>query len=463
MKLAAAALSALLTTVLVSNAHGQGTTSDGSMPQAPATLDSQAESAPSSTSQSAMSQGEYLARVGNCVACHSVPGGEPFAGGLKMAVPNVGVIYTTNITPDPETGIGNYTFEDFDRSMREGITKDGRRMYPAMPYPSYAKTSEADMRALYDYFMKEVQPVKQANLPEETSGWMSARWLLAIWNFFFLDDDPYETVAEQNAEWNRGAYLVQGLGHCGACHTPRGMLFQEKGLDGDDSDFLAGALLDHWSAPALNGDVNSGLGRWSDADVFEFMKTGKNQFGTAFGTMVEVINSSTAFMTDADLKAMAVYLKTIPANEEEDVEPYKYDDTSTKQLTAFQFEQRGSQPYYEYCSSCHGFDGRGAGVKMLPPLAGNPVVLDPRPDSLINLTLNGSLRLVTQGHVETFDMPPFYILMSDQQIADVVTFIRGAWGNSPREAEEVTAEQVAAIRAATKPVDSNDVVVLRMK
>ena len=410
-----------------------------------------------------MSQGEYLARVGNCVACHSIPGGEPFAGGLKMAVPKVGFIYSTNITPDPETGIGNYTFEDFDRSMREGITKDGRRMYPAMPYPSYAKTSETDMRALYDYFMKEVKPVKQANLPEETSGWMSARWLLAVWNFFFLDDDPFEAEEEQSAEWNRGAYLVEGLGHCGACHTPRGFLFQEKGTDSDDSDFLAGALLDHWSAPALNGDVNSGLGRWADTDIVDFMKSGKNKFGTAFGTMVEVINSSTAYMTDADLKAMATYLKTIPANEEEDVEPYKYDDASTKQLTAFQFEQRGSQPYYEYCSSCHGFDGRGAGVKMLPPLAGNPVVLDPRPDSLINLTLNGSLRLVTQGHVETFDMPPFYILMSDQQIADVVTFIRSAWGNAPQEANEVSAEQVATIRAATKPVGSNDVVVLRMK
>lgn len=417
----------------------------------------------SALGQESISQGEYLARLGNCVACHSVPGGEPLAGGLKMAVPNVGVIYSTNITPDPATGIGSYTFEDFDRAMREGITKDGRRMYPAMPYPSYAKISESDMRAMYDYFMKEVKPVNHANLPEETSGWMSARWLLAVWNFFFLDEDPYESEEDQSAEWNRGAYLVEGLGHCGACHTPRGFLFQEKGLEAGDSDFLAGALLDHWSAPALNGDVNSGLGRWSEGDVAEFMKTGKNNFGTAFGTMVEVINSSTSFMSDADLKAMAVYLKSLPAAEEENIAPYEYDDTATKQLMSFQFEQRGAQPYYEFCASCHGFDGRGAGVKMLPALAGNPVVLDPRPDSLINLTLNGSLRLVTQGHVETFDMPPFYLLMSDQQIADVVTFIRGAWGNAPKDAEGITPEQVADIRAATKPVGSNDVVVLRMK
>jgi mono/diheme cytochrome c family protein len=431
-------LAAVAQTLLVPTAHGQETTSQ------------------------AISQGEYLARVGNCVACHSIAGGAPFAGGLKMAVPKIGVIYSTNITPDPETGIGSYSFEDFDNAMRKGVAKDGHNLYPAMPYPSYAKTSEADMHTLYDYFMKEVQPVKQANQANETSGWLSKRWLLSVWNFFFLDDDPYEAESEQNAEWNRGAYLTQGLGHCGACHTPRGMVFQEKGLDGDDSDFLAGALLDHWSAPALNGDVNSGLGRWSETDLAEFMKTGKNKFGTAFGTMVEVVNSSTQFFTDADLKALSVYLKTLPANDEEGATPYKYDESTAKQLASLAFEQRGAKDYFEFCVSCHGYDGRGVGV-LMPSLAGNPVVLDPRPESLINLTLNGSLRLVTNGHAETFDMPPFYVLMSDDRIADVVTFLRNSWGNSPVEAKTISAEQVAAIRAGTTPVGTDDVVVLKMK
>jgi mono/diheme cytochrome c family protein len=418
----------------------------------------------SALAQDNMSQGEYLARVGNCVACHSIPGGEPLAGGLKMRVPRVGIIYTTNITPDPETGIGGYSFDEFDAAMREGIAKDGHHLYPAMPYPSYAKMSDADMHALYDYFMKEVKPVKQKNKENETSGILSARWLLSLWNLFFLDDDPYETVEAKGAEWNRGAYLVQGLGHCGACHTPRGMLFQEKGLDGEDSDFLSGALLDHWSAPPLNGDINSGLGRWTETDVADFMRAGKNKFGTAFGTMVEVINSSTQYWTENDLKAMATYLKTLPAEEEEGAQPYQYDDATTKQLVSFDFSARGAQPYFEYCVSCHGYNGRGAGV-LMPSLAGNPVVLDPRPESLINLAVNGSLRIVTKGNAETFDMPPFHILMSDEKIADVVTFIRQAWGNGGKNSADkaVTAEHVATIRAATTPVGSDDVVVLRMK
>ena len=209
----------------------------------------------------------------------------------------------------------------------------------------------------------------------------------------------------------------------------------------------------------MNGDINSGLGRWTDAEVADFLRTGKNRFGTAFGTMVEVVNSSTQYMTDNDLKAMSVFLKSMPPEEEEGAEPYKYDEASAKQLASLKFSQRGSQEYFEFCVSCHGYNGRGAGV-LMPSLAGNPVVLDPRPESLINLTVNGSLRLVTKGNAETFDMPPFHILMSNQRIADVVTYIRTAWGHS---GSEVTAEQVANIRAATTPVSSDDIVVLRMK
>ncbi|GAB1257534.1 cytochrome c [Aurantivibrio plasticivorans] len=415
-------------------------------------------SAADAMAQDSMSDGEYIARLGNCVACHTVEGGEPFAGGFKMAVPMLGNIYTTNITPDKETGIGNYTFEDFDNAMRLGVAKDGHNLYPAMPYPSYAKITEPDMRALYDYFMNEVEPVNQPNIPNEIPDHLSMRWPLSVWNLLMLDDDRYSPDPNQSDEWNRGAYLTQGLGHCGACHTPRGIMMQEKGLDESDSAFLAGAPLDHWSASSLNGDINSGLGRWSEEDIVAFMRDGKNRFGTAFGTMVEVINNSTQYMTDADLKAMAVYLKSLPAVNEKNDQPWEYSDATAKAIQAFDFSATGSQVYFEYCGSCHAYDGAGHSLDM-PSLAGNPVIMDPDPSSLINLTLNGSLRLVRDGAPETFDMPYFRGLLDDQQIADVVTFMRQSWGH---KASGVSAEDVAVIRTATDPT-KHDVVVLRMR
>ncbi len=418
-----------------------------------------AQSAAPEQSAQPISQGEYLARLGNCVACHTVAGGEAFAGGLKMAVPDYGFIYATNITPDPETGIGNYSFEDFEAAMRRGVAKDGHRLYPAMPYPSYAKMSDGDMHALYDYFLKEVKPVKQANQPEEIDNWFNPRSFLGVWNFFFLDDEPYEQDEKQSAAWNRGAYLTEGLGHCGACHTPRGFMFQEKGLDSSDKDFLAGAPLDHWSAPSLNSDPNSGLGRWSEAEIAEFLKTGKNKFGTAFGTMVEVVNNSTQYMTADDLQATAVYLKSLPPYREKSATPYSYDEKTAAQLAAFDFTVPGSQTYYEYCVSCHAYDGSGRGLSI-PGLAGNPVVLDPYPESLVNLTLNGSLRVIANDRPESFDMPYFRQLLNDQQVADVVNFMRSSWGNS---ASAVKAEAVAEMRAATQAAPNDDVVVLKMK
>jgi alcohol dehydrogenase (quinone), cytochrome c subunit len=423
------------------------------------TLAQEAAQPATPTASPPASAGEYLARIGNCIACHSVADGAPYAGGLKMAVPDYGHIYSTNITPDPETGIGKYTFEDFDAAMRRGVAKDGHRLFPAMPYPSYAKLSADDMRALYDYFMKEVKPVKQANQPEQIDAWINPRRLMGLWNLVNLDDDPFEKDPKQSDAWNRGAYLTEGLGHCGACHTPRGMLFAEKGMDSSDDDFLAGAPLDHWSAPSLNQDINSGLGRWSEADIAQFMKTGKNKFGSAFGTMVEVVNNSTQYMTDADLNAMAVYLKSLPANNEKSATPYKYDAATHTELSKLEFKTPGAQIYYEYCVSCHSYDGSGHG-SSIPGLAGNPVVLDPNAHSLVNLTLNGSLRVVANGRPESFDMPYFRSLLSDQQIADVVNFMRTSWGNS---APAVSVKVVTEMRAATNPAPNNDVVVLKMK
>ncbi len=405
-----------------------------------------------------MSRGEYVARLANCIACHSTPDGAPFAGGLKMNVPMLGDIYTTNITPDKETGIGNYTYDDFEKAMREGIAKDGHHLYPAMPYPSYAKMSDADIHALYDFFMKEVKPIKQANKADEIPGWKNVRWALGVWNMLFLDKGAYEDKSAHDAAWNRGAYLVQGPGHCGACHTPRGLFFQEKGLDGTEAAFLEGAPLDNWYSPSLNGDINAGLGRWTEQDIVDFLKNGRNEHGTAFGTMVEVVNNSTAHMSDADLHAIAVYLKSLPPQKEKGATPYKYDDSTTQMLTKLKFDEPGAVTYYQYCVSCHLYDGKGQGLYQ-PGLAGNPVVLDQDPSSLVNLTLNGSLRVITSGKPHAYGMPFFRVLRNDQQIADVLTFVRRSWGNN---APAVTPEQVAKIRMATDPT-RNDIVVLKMK
>ncbi len=423
-------------------------------PSTPAT-DSAAQAA-----AAGLSHGEYVARLGNCVACHSLPESAPLSGGLKMAVPLLGNIYATNITPDDATGIGEYTFDEFDRVMRTGVARDGHRLYPAMPYPSYAKMSQQDMQALYDFLMNEVTAVNQANIPSEITGIKSVRWPLAVWNVLTVDNDPYEAEEGKSDAWNRGAYLIQGLGHCGACHTPRGLLLQEKGLDEGDSDFLSGAPLDNWTASSLNGDVNSGLGRWSEADLVEFLKAGHNRFGTAFGTMVEVVNNSTQHMSDADLQGMAEYLKSLPAVVEANATPYAYNDAETQQQLALDFSKPGARIYNEYCSNCHVTSGAGY-YPYQPPLAGNPVIMDPDASSLINLTLNGSLRVVAdEGRPDVNDMPYFRQLLSDQEIADALTFVRSSWGNS---AGAVSATQVAEIREATDPSSNDDIHVLRMK
>jgi mono/diheme cytochrome c family protein len=401
------------------------------------------------------SQGEYLARAGDCVACHSVPGGKAFAGGLKMGSP-LGNIYSTNITPDPETGIGDYSLEDFDRAVRRGVARDGHRLYPAMPYPSYAKLTDADVAALYGFFMKEVPPVHQVNLKNEIPSFLSFRWPLAIWSLVFTTSGSYVAKSSHDAEWNRGAYLVQGLGHCGACHTPRGFAFQEKALDDSSAVYLSGALLDAWYAPDLRGDVRSGLGSWSKDDLTVFLKNGHNRAETAFGSMIDVVNNSTPYLSDNDINAIAVYLKSLPATSAQ--EPVAYDDATTAALQSGHARQPGAAIYVGTCANCHGFDGKGFGP-YTPALAGNPVVLDDDASSLINLVLNGSNPLVVKGTPDPYRMPQFRQQYTDEDIAEVTTFIRNGWGN---KAPTVTAGQVGRLRKMTDP-NSDQVIILKMR
>jgi mono/diheme cytochrome c family protein len=396
-------------------------------------------------------KGEYLARAGDCIACHSVRGGKAFAGGLRMGTP-MGDIYSTNITPDTETGIGAYSLEDFDRAVRAGVAKDGHRLFPAMPYPSYAKISDEDIQALYTFFMKEVPPVKQANKPSDVS-----RWPLAFWNAIYRPKGAYAARTDHDAGWNRGAYLVEGLGHCGACHTPRGWLLQEKALDEDKSgNYLQGAELDAWSAPNLRGDRRTGLGAWSQDDIVAFLKSGHNDKGVAFGSMLDVVNNSTPYFADDDIRAMAAFLKSLPATAPQ--AEFAYDDAATKALQSGKPQGTGATIYLGTCAPCHGMDGKGQ-APFMPPLAGNPAVLDANPSSLINLVLNGADPLVVKGVPDAYRMPQFRIQLNDEAIADVLSFVRGAWGNATAG---VTPAQVNKLRPVTDP-SSDRVIVLKMR
>ena len=398
---------------------------------------------------------EYLARAADCVACHSTPGGKAFTGGLKMGTP-LGAIYSTNITPDHDTGIGKYSLADFDLAVRQGIAKDGHHLYPAMPYPSYVKLTDADVTALYRFFMTQVPPVRQTNLKSEIPPILSVRWPLAFWNFFFAPSGSYVAKSSHDAAWNRGAYLVQGLGHCGACHTPRGASLQEKALDDRSANYLAGADLDGWYASSLRGDMRIGLGTWSKKDVGEFLKYGHNRVGTAFGSMIEVVNNSTSYFSDSDIDAIASYLKSLPATSAQ--QAFTYNNTTTEALRSGPATQPGGAVYAVSCSSCHGFDAKGF-TPYMPTLAGNPVVLDDNPSSLINEVLNGSIPLAAKGTPDAYRMPQFRQQLSDQDIADVITFIRNQWGN---QASAVTARQVATLRKTTDPT-SDHVIILKMR
>jgi alcohol dehydrogenase (quinone), cytochrome c subunit len=388
-----------------------------------------------------VTRGAYLAKAGDCIACHSAPKGKPFAGGLPMNTP-MGKIYTTNITPDPATGIGQWSEADFDRALRRGVAKDGHNLYPAMPYPSYAKVSDDDVQALYAYFMKGVAPVQQGNRESDIPFPLNMRWPLKLWNMVFLEEGVYRSKSSQDVEWNRGAYLVQGLGHCGSCHTPRGIAFEEKALDETGSAFLSGGLLDGWFASNLTGEHNVGLGRWSGAELTSFLKTGANAHATAFGSMTDVINHSTQSLSDSDLAAMSRYLKSLPAAGGTGAPAYAADTAATTALLAHPAGNAGARVYASYCMHCHGVDGT-AYAPFLAPLAGNPNLMEKDASSLINVTLNGTQDLVIQGIPAAYPMPKFADVLNDQQIADVLSFIRSGWNNG---AGTVDATAVAKMR-----------------
>ncbi|WP_097306333.1 cytochrome c [Pseudomonas chlororaphis] len=421
-----------------------------------ALLGSASLSAAETDRQALIKQGEYLARAGDCVACHTAKDGKPFAGGLPMETP-IGTIYSTNITPD-KTGIGEYSFDDFDKAVRHGVAKSGSSLYPAMPYPSYARVSDADMQALYAYFMQGVAPVVQENRDSDIPWPLSMRWPLAGWRWMFAPSvaglqGSGQAQAAQDPVVSRGAYLVEGLGHCGACHTPRALTMQEKALSASEgSQFLAGsAPLEGWIAKSLRGDHKDGLGSWSEEQLVQFLKTGRSDRGAVFGGMSDVVVHSMQYMSQDDLTAIARYLKSLPAVDAND-QPHQYDKAVAEALWKGDDSKPGASVYIDNCAACHRTDGHGY-TRVFPALAGNPVLQSADATSLIHIVLKGGTLPATHTAPSTFTMPAFAWRLSDQEVADVVNFIRTSWGN---QGSEVKAADVAGLRKGDLQSTSND-------
>jgi alcohol dehydrogenase (quinone), cytochrome c subunit len=394
------------------------------------------------TTPALIARGEYLARLGDCAACHTVPGRPPFTGGLRMATP-IGAIYSTNITPDPVRGIGHFTLTDFDRALRSGVSK-GHTLYPAMPYPSYSNTKPEDVAALYVYFKSSVSASDTPNITNEIPFPLSMRWPLTFWRLLLSPrPSPFKPGTLDPVEAH-GAYFVDGLGHCGECHTPRALTLQVRAQTRTDGDaYLSGAVIENYFAPSLRTGGHGSLVDWSVKDIAQFLKTGANSSGIAFGSMTDVIVHSTRFMTDDDALAAARYLKSIVDKE---TQTFVYDNAQHHALQGGDTRQPGSLLYLDNCAACHRPDGLGY-ERVFPRLAGNPVVMAPEAISLATIVLAGSTTPRTSATPAQFAMPSFAWRLNDDEVANLVNFIRSSWGNS---GAPITAEDVTKLRKSIR-------------
>jgi mono/diheme cytochrome c family protein len=383
--------------------------------------------------QQEITRGAYLVRAGNCYSCHTVPDGKPYAGGRAIPTP-FGTLYSSNLTPDPETGIGTWSAEDFWRALHEGKSRDGSLLYPAFPYTNYTKVSREDANAIYAW-LRTLAPVTQASRPQEMRFPYDKRSLLAGWRALYFKEGAYQDDPKQSAQWNRGAYLAEGLGHCNACHAARNAWGAVK-----DDQQIGGGLIPmlNWYAPALASKRETGLGAWPVAEIVALLKTGVAHRGAVFGPMSEVVRDSLQHLTEEDVTAMAVYLKSRPADEAPESD-------SGMRVTAEQKEamdKLGARIYKDNCAGCHQSAGEGV-PRIYPPFAGNEAILMRNPVNAIRITLNGGFPPSTKGNPRPFGMPPFAHLLGDDEVAAAVTYIRGAWGNN---AAPVAPAEVAAAR-----------------
>lgn len=386
--------------------------------------DATANASPATPEQ--VARGAYLARAGNCMACHTERGGMPYAGGRAIQTP-FGAIYAPNITPDGQTGIGTWTADDFWRALHNGKSKDGSLLYPAFPYPNYTKVTRADADAMFAY-LRTLTPIQAPNREPELRFPFNQRLLLAGWRALYFRPGTYQPVPARDGEWNRGAYLVQGLGHCSACHTPRNAF----GATQEKAEF-SGAMIPMlgWHAAALTGEAETGLGKWSVQDLADLLGTGISMRGAASGPMAEVVRESLQHLSTQDIRAMAVYLKSLSGSAAKPGQPAPQPgDENTLKL--------GATLYEEHCADCHKAAGEGA-PPHYPALAGNRAVVLATPANAIRALLHGGYPPSTTGNPRPYGMPPFGPTLNDTQAAAVLSYIRNAWGN---RAPIVTTEQV---------------------
>lgn len=377
-------------------------------------------------------KGEYLAQAGDCIACHTDPGRALFAGGRAMATP-FGTIYSSNITPDPTTGIGKWSADDFYKTMHEGRFPDGGLIYPVMPYASYTKVTRADSDAIFAY-LRSVPAVNQPDKPNDLRFPYDNRQLILGWRTLYFNDGGYEPDATKSAEWNRGAYLVGGLGHCAMCHSPINAL----GGTPESKAFQGGLIpMQNWYAPSLTSNKEAGLGEWSIDEIVGLLRTGVSQRGAVYGPMAEVTFNSLQYLSDADVRAMAVYLKGLAEGG-----PPTAGESSIPAPESSLLMSLGETVYQAQCATCHGSDGRGM-PPHYPPLARNPSIQMESAVNPIRMVLNGGFPPGTTGNPQPYGMPPFAQILSDNEVAAVVTYIRAAWGN---RGTAVSADQANELR-----------------
>ncbi|CAN5684062.1 cytochrome c [soil metagenome] len=366
-----------------------------------------------------LERGRYLTVVGNCMTCHTVRGGEPYAGGRNVDTP-FGTVFSPNLTPDPDTGLGKWSSAQFWRALHNGRSRDGRLLYPAFPYPNYTRVNREDSDAMYAY-LQTLPPVVQPNRPDTLRFPYNSQAALAVWRaLFFTPGASAEHDATKSAEWNRGAYLVQGLGHCNACHASRNAFGATAGnLD------LSGGLIpvQNWYAPSLNALSQASVADWSIPEIMALLKVGVTAKGSVLGPMAEVVQGSTQYLNEGDLRSMAVYLKELP------VTPEPAPDSPVR--TGAQEESTlalGSKLHTEHCAQCHGDKGEGA-PNAYPPLAGNRAVTMDSAANIIRIILAGGFPPATEGNPRPYGMQPFATVLNNDELAAVTSHIRTAWGN----------------------------------